>query len=96
MESFGRRDFVGWRGTKSDAVQAPSAFRDPARAQKTKSKRLQFHLSSAGVSSTGLTVFSAPAASKSSHDIHIALRCSPCRNEKSSPPNCFHLNEKGS
>jgi len=49
MKSFGRRDFVGWRGTKSDAVQAPSAFRDPARAQKTKSKRLQFHLSSAGV-----------------------------------------------
>src|SRR5690606_939922 len=48
------------------------------------------------VSQTGLAVFSAPAASKSSHDSHIVLQRSPCRNEKSSSPTCFHSSEKGS
>ncbi|MCK5746126.1 MAG: hypothetical protein KAH44_07910, partial [Oricola sp.] len=44
----------------------------------------------------GLDGFSAPAASKSSRDIHIALRCSPFRTEKSIPSNCFHLKMNGS
>ena len=34
--------------------------------------------------------------SKSSRDIHIALRSFPCRNEKSIPSNCFLLKINGS
>jgi hypothetical protein len=47
-------------------------------------------------SPAGLVIFSAPAASKSSRDGHIALRYFPRRYEKSQPSNCFHLDKKGS
>lgn len=44
---------------------------------------------------TGLATFSASAASQSSHDIHIALRYSPCRHEKSLPSIRVHLKVNG-
>ena len=42
---------------------------------------------------SGLGVFCAPAASKSSPDLSLALRSSPCRPAQSIPSNGFHLSK---
>jgi hypothetical protein len=83
MESFERRDFVSRPGAGSDAVQAPLAFRDAVRGAKDQVQTIAVcDYKSMPWLHPGLAVFSVPAASKSSHDIHIALRCSPCRIRK--------------
>ncbi len=94
IESFERRDLVGWQEARGEAAQAPADPRDAARTQETKLKRLRFDRLFRLVDFAGSGVFRAPAASKSSRDDHIALRSSPCRITKSVPSNRSNLRRK--
>ena len=63
----------------------------PSRAQKTKLGRLAVIRRSQHAMFPAWTSFPPAASSKSSHDIHIALRCFPRCGEKPCPSNRSHL-----
>jgi hypothetical protein len=94
MESSERRSFGSRQGEKSDAVQAPLAFRDDVRGPKNQVQAIAEKTSFSWFYLTAGGVFSALTSSKPSTDATASLcglllvRC-----EKSIHSDCFQLNK---
>jgi hypothetical protein len=94
MESSERRSFGSRQGEKSDAVQAPLAFRDDVRGPKNQVQTIEEKTSLSWFYLTAGGVFSALTSSKSSTDATASLcglllvRC-----EKFIHSDCFQLNK---
>jgi hypothetical protein len=94
MESSERRSFGSRQGEKSDAVQAPLAFRDDVRGPKNQVQAIAEKTSFSWFYLTAGGVFSALTSSKSSTDAMASLcglllvRC-----EKFIHSDCFQLNK---
>jgi tol-pal system protein YbgF len=94
MESSERRSFGSRQGEKSDAVQAPLAFRDDVRGPKNQVQAIAEKTSFSWFYLTAGGVFSALTSSKSSTDATASLcglllvRC-----EKFIHSDCFQLNK---